>query len=70
MDRENKGEDKMRKKLMGFRYKIIEYTYNKDDVRICSTIHLFDSRIRYFFLILYFKIRHIEYDILRDNTTN
>lgn len=54
----------MRKKLMGFRYKIIEYTYNKDGVRICSTIHLFDSRIRYFFLILYFKIMHIEYEVL------
>lgn len=56
----------MRKKLMGFRYKIIEYTYNKDGVRICSTIHLFDSPIKYFFLILYFKIKHIEYEILRD----
>lgn len=56
----------MRKKLMGFRYKIIEYTYNKDGVRICSTIHLFDSRIKYFFLIIYFKIKHIEYERIYD----
>ena len=54
----------MRNRLMGYKYKIIEYTYNKDGVRICSTIHLFDLSIRYFFLILYFKIKHIEYERL------
>lgn len=47
-----------------FKYKIIEYTYNKDKVRLCKRVYLTDSKLKYILTIIKLEIKNIEYEVI------
>lgn len=65
MDKKNKGEvENMRSNFMSFKYKVIEYTYNKDGIRICKTCHLTNSKLKYILIIIILELKNKEYEVI------
>ena len=50
-----------------YRYKIVEYEYTKmtdKEIETCKTLHMTNSKLFYYLIILCFKINKIKYEVL------